>query len=1002
MRALPSLGILGATVSLALATGPAAAREPVLEADAAVLQQAREIAGVVVESRTMRPIAGAQVVIDGTSNGTVTDVSGRFRLGNVPAGEFSLRVVMIGYSTVVQTVSAGATDVRIELSESAIALDEVIVTGTVGGQQRRAIGNSVSTVNVVDALEQSAARDVSSLLNGRAPGVTISQGSGRIGSGPTIQVRGRSTMSLDSEPIIYIDGVRMYNDVNSGPPAGGLAAQGARSASRLGDINPDDIESIEVIKGPAAATIYGTEAANGVIQIITKKGASGAARWTGRIEQGAVTFRNAADRIPTNFFLNEAGEVEGWNGVRQEEERGTPIYTTGHHQAYNLSVAGGQNLLRYYVSGTLNDTEGVEPNNYERRFSGHVNLDIAASEKLDISTSLHVVRSNTHLGTDVGISPLFTMLFGSPAFFPTSRGFYAMPPEVPQTLHDNIQDINRYTGGITFNHRPASWYSQRLVVGIDYTADDSRALERFAPPEMAPFTAAVGGPTAAFGRIAQALRNSTIFTGDYAGTFTFDLSPSINSATSFGAQFVRKDLRASTLGGTIFPAPGVETVSATAIKLDPTQTVLVNTTLGVYGQQQFGWNDRLFLTGALRIDNNSAFGEDFDFVVYPKVSASWVVSEEPFWNVGFVDALKLRAAYGQSGQQPDAFAALRTLTSAPRGNGTSGVTPQSFGNPDLKPERGTEIELGFETALFNRLSLDFTYFNKRTKDAIIERETAPSGGFPGNQFVNVGEISNRGVELAAVLQALTRDNLAIEIGGNIATNDDKVEDLGELPFLADGGLQRHAVGYPIGGFWARRVVSADRDPNTHAVSNILCDGGPGNDPVPCPQAPQVYLGRVTPSLTGAVFANITIANRVTLHGLVDFQDGHKRYNVADWGRCGAVIPVCEAIYRPEKYSTLYLAGISPVALSNAVEGAFIQDASFAKLREISATWRIPEQLLGRVGMSAASLTLAGRNLATWTSYGGLDPESRNPGAGGVDQAVTPQLTQFVATLNFSF
>src|SRR5690606_18869677 len=673
----------------------------------------------------------------------------------------------------------------------------------------------------------------------------------------------------DSEPIIYIDGVRMYNDVNSGPPAGGLAAQGARSASRLGDINPDDIESIEVIKGPAAATIYGTEAANGVIQIITKKGASGAARWTGRVEQGAVTFRNAADRIPTNFFLNEAGEVEGWSGVRQEEERGTPIYTTGHHQAYNLSVAGGQNLLRYYVSGTLNDTEGVEPNNYERRFSGHVNLDIAASEKLDISTSLHVVRSNTHLGTDVGISPLFTMLFGSPAFFPTSRGFYAMPPEVPQTLHDNIQDINRYTGGITFNHRPASWYSQRLVVGIDYTADDSRALERFAPPEMAPFTAAVGGPTAAFGRIAQALRNSTIFTGDYAGTFTFDLSTSINSATSFGAQFVRKDLRASTLGGTIFPAPGVETVSATAIKLDPTQTVLVNTTLGVYGQQQFGWNDRLFLTGALRIDNNSAFGEDFDFVVYPKVSASWVVSEEPFWNVGFVDALKLRAAYGQSGQQPDAFAALRTLTSAPRGNGTSGVTPQSFGNPDLKPERGTEIELGFETALFNRLSLDFTYFNKRTKDAIIERETAPSGGFPGNQFVNVGEISNRGVELAAVLQALTRDNLAIEIGGNIATNDDKVEDLGELPFLADGGLQRHAVGYPIGGFWARRVVSADRDPNTHAVSNILCDGGPGNDPVPCPQAPQVYLGRVTPSLTGAVFANITIANRVTLHGLVD-------------------------------------------------------------------------------------------------------------------------------------
>ncbi|HEU5209467.1 MAG TPA: TonB-dependent receptor, partial [Longimicrobiales bacterium] len=437
------------------------------------------------------------------------------------------------------------------------------------------------------------------------------------------------------------------------------------------------------------------------------------------------------------------------------------------------------------------------------------------------------------------------------------------------------------------------------------------------------------------------------------------------------------------------------------IKLDPTQTVLVNTTLGVYGQQQFGWNDRLFLTGAVRVDNNSAFGEDFDFVVYPKVSASWVLSEEPFWNVGFVDALKLRAAYGQSGQQPDAFAALRTLTSAARGNGTSGVTPESFGNADLKPERGTEIELGFETALFDRLSLDFTYFSKRTRDAILERETAPSGGFPGDQFVNVGEVSNHGIELAAVLQALTRDNLAIEIGGNVATNNDEVEDLGDIPFISIGS-QRHVVGYPIGGFWSRRVVSADRDPATHAVSNILCDGGPGGAPVPCAQAPQVYLGPSIPTLTAAVFTNITISNRLTLHGLVDFQDGHMRYNVGEWGRCGAVVPVCEAIYRPENFSTEYLAGISAVALTNAVDGAFIQEASFAKLREISATYRIPEQWLGRVGLSTASLTVAGRNLATWTDYRGLDPESRIPGAAGSDQAVLPQLTQFVASLSFSF
>ncbi|MHB1169208.1 MAG: TonB-dependent receptor plug domain-containing protein, partial [Longimicrobiales bacterium] len=386
MRVLSLLIAAGASASLVIGSSmPAtAASTPAptsLHGAAATLaapQQAREIAGVVVEARTMRPIAGAQVVVDGTENGTVTDVSGQFRLTGVSGAEVPVRVVMIGYSTTVQNVRVGATDVRIELEQSAIALDQVIVTGTIGGQQRRAIGNSVVSVDAVDALERSGAQDVSTLLNARAPGVMITQGSGRVGSGPTIQVRGRSTISLDSEPIIYIDGVRVHNAVNTGPPAGGLGAQGARSTSRLGDINPDDIESIEVIKGPAAATIYGTEAANGVIQIITKKGASGSARWTGRIEQGALTFRDAANRVPTNYYRDGDGVIQSWNGVQQEEERGTPIFSTGHVQSYNLAVSGGQNTLNYYVSGTLDDTEGVEPNNYGRRFSGHANLGIAA------------------------------------------------------------------------------------------------------------------------------------------------------------------------------------------------------------------------------------------------------------------------------------------------------------------------------------------------------------------------------------------------------------------------------------------------------------------------------------------------------------------------------------------------------------------------------------------------------------------------------------------------
>ncbi|MGH9174817.1 MAG: TonB-dependent receptor domain-containing protein, partial [Vicinamibacterales bacterium] len=367
------------------------------------------------------------------------------------------------------------------------------------------------------------------------------------------------------------------------------------------------------------------------------------------------------------------------------------------------------------------DDEGIEPNNYGQNFSGHVNLNVAPSDKLDLGTSLHFTRGSAHLGVDGGLSSMLGISIGHPLLFASNRGFGFTPPEVPQQLYDNVQDINRFTGGATLNHRPASWFAHRLTLGLDYTSDDSRLLERYAPPELRPFVAAIAGAAAGDGRIGQTLRNHSYITGDYSGTATFSLTPSISSASSIGGQFVRKQLKSSFLAGLRFPGPGVETVSGTTVPQTPTQSLTVNTTLGVYGQQQFGWNDRLFLTAGLRVDNNSAFGEELDWVTYPKVGASWVISEEPFWGGlgNVVNTLKLRTAYGQSGQQPDAFVALRTVVNAPRADGTPGVTPGSLGNPDLKPERGTELEVGFEAGLFDRLSVDFTYFTKRTKDAIL-------------------------------------------------------------------------------------------------------------------------------------------------------------------------------------------------------------------------------------------------------------------------------------------
>jgi len=980
-------------------------------AGAGVPAGARRFAGSVVgrvtDVRTSLPLAGTTLQLQGTTLSATSGNDGRYRIANVPAGSYIVLARHIGYGGEQRSVTVRDGEevtADFQLNASAFSLEEIVITGTPGGEQRRTLGNSVAVIDAPTELQRSAAPSLTTLLNARAPGAIITPGTGRIGAGPTIQIRGRSTLSLSSDPIVYIDGVRVNSASGQGINAAGSSSFGSQGSTsitnRLDDINPDDIESIEVIRGPAAATIYGTEAANGVIQIITKKGHSGITRWSVTTEQGETRFQNAANRIPTNYFKNAAGEVIAWNGYQQEVDSGRPFFHNGHTQSYNISVSGGQNALAYYVSGSFDDQKGIEPNNSGKSFSGRANLNATLSSHADLQTNLGYVRSSTHLGADNGVSPLFTSILGHILRNPTTRGFYLVPPEIPQRLYDNAVEINRFTGGATLNLHPTSWFTNRLVLGLDFTSDDSRALERFATPDLAPFLAPLGGASISGGRIGQTLRNNTFVTGDYSGTAKTKLTSSISSTSSLGANFVRKQLKTSFLSGFNFPAPDLETVSSTTLPQVPAQTLVVNTTLGVWGQQQFGWRDRLFLTGALRVDNNSAFGQDFKWVTYPKLSASWVVSEEPFFSSlrHSLNSVKLRAAYGQSGTQPDAFTALRTFVSAGRANGESGVSPGSVGNPNLKPERAKEIEAGFEAELFNRLNLDFSYFNKRTTDAIILQSTAPSSGFAGNQPVNIGETSNRGIELQAIFQALSGARVAWEIGGNIATNKDEVLDTGLIPFLGSTNV-RSTKGYPINAYWSRRIVSADRDPTTNAVTNILCDGGPGNAPVACASAPEVFIATQTPKLTGAFTSSVTLWRRLTLYGLVDFKRGHSLYNANEQLRCGTLAEYCDAFYHPEKYETLFLAAITPASRSANIIAPFVQNASFFRLSEVSLSYQLPGQWLRRLGITSARLGVAGRNLHTWTKYRGLDPEAR---FGVTDQAITPPLQRLLVSLNFTF
>ncbi len=970
------------------------------------------VTGRIVSADGGGPIGDAQVTVQGTRLGATTDAEGRFRIAGVSGAQVVLQARRLGYRPARQTVVVGSGDVVITLTAAPMVLEGVVVTGTPGEAQKRSLGNSIAQIDAVLASEFVPPGNVERLLIGRAPGVNVNLSSGRLGAGASISIRGRGTLSLNDQPLIYIDGARAANDVGTGP-----GQQGGNAVSRLNDVNPEDIESIEVIKGPAAATLYGTEASNGVIQIITKKGKPGRSIWNLSVQQGANWITNPSERIGNSYgpSIDANGNVSlvTMNLVDSAAASGWPLFTTGHLQRYGLSLGGGSDRFQYFASSNLTRDQGADPVNTLNSITGNANLKVVASDKIDVTSSINYLSSQTNLTMEEGRSALYSILFGGPIkkiLMPQGNGFRFGPPQIwyEDNPYQNTQDVTKFTGSVTLNHRPASWLQHRLTVGVDQTNEYNQTLVPFMAPHVAVHFP--GGTEK--GSVWVIQRDLTYTSADYSASGHLRLASSLMATTSVGGQFYRRQVTTLQSRGFDFPGPGASTVSATARDRITEHALLTTSTLGMYVQEQLAWRNRLFLTGAVRIDNNSAFGSDFDLVTYPKLSGSWVVSEEPFWKLGFVSALKLRAAYGQSGQAPTALTALRTYTPTTGPNDAPAVIPGSYGNPDLKPERGSELEAGFEASLFDRVAVEFTYFTRRTKDAILQRSMAPSGGFTGAQFVNIGEVKNHGIELAVNANLVNSRRLSLDLGVTLATANDEVVsmgDLGTLTLFASGG-QLLREGYPIGGYFQRRVVSADIVPRPNASptqtpmmpANVLCDGGPDAAPVPCAGAPAQFIGSPTPKQLGALTTTVTLFGNLQLYAMVDYKRGHYNLNSDPVFRCGADL-VCEAMWYPERYDPTYVAE-AHLGSSGNIRSRFVEKADFARLRELSASYTLPSGWVRSLGASRAVVTVAGRNLHTWTGYTGLDPETHVQTSNSVQfaQAQIPVAAQLITSIRLTF
>lgn len=955
-------------------------------------QEDGTIGGQVLDQSTNQPLVGVQMSVVGTNLGALTNQEGRFLIRNVPAGERDVRATLIGYSRLTQTVNVpagGTADLDFTLRESAIELEGVVVTATGQQQRRREVGSTVANISVED-VNLAPVSSFSQLLQSRAPGVSVLQSAGTTGTGARVRIRGSNSISLSNEPMLIVDGVQVDNSAESF-----TVGLGGQSISRLNDINPEDIANVEILKGPAASALYGTAAANGVIQITTKQGRSGTTQWNVYTDVG--TIQEVTD-YPANWqhvglLLGEDGEpvlddgapiavqctvtalaagscesaqMNSFNPLEEVSPfRDGSTYTVG------MNVRGGNDQIQYFVSAENENEDGIYESNWLERTYLRGNMTAALRDNMDFSLRTGYTNSRLSLpGNDNNTFGFIGAgLLGTATDNEVTRGFYAFPNERRFAL-ERIQNLQRLVGSMDLNWRPLNWLTLTGTGGLDLMNrdDESGVAPNIWLPGESPDNA-IGNRFVYAGLI----RN---YTGRANAIANYDVTEDISAVSSVGGEF-RQDRFQRTDAGGYNLLPGTRSLGSLSERFSVNELDRTTRTVSGIFSQQLAWQDRIYFTGAVRGDRNSNFGGDFGFEWYPSLSASWVVAEEAWFpQVDAISSLRLRTAWGQSGLMPDFRSAEQFYSPEVarfRNVSIPAITIGGAGNPDLRPEQSTEYEFGFDLGVLDeRLGVEVTYYNKESTDALVSRRLAPSLGSSATQWVNLGKVSNTGWEAQLNARLLNRQDVGWDATFNYGTNSNELVELGEgiepIIFGIGADSQRHTEDYPLGSYFGTRIESwGDEDGN----------GVIGADEVELSDDPE-FLGTPFPKRDMSLSTTLSLFNTVQLFALVDHKGGHQFFNSTEEFRCNTFFN-CRGINDPE--APLWEQARAVAAGQGSIDG-YVEDADFTKLREVSLTLMGLERLTQRAGLQGlnnVSLTVAGRNLATWTDYTGLDPELNSGG-----------------------
>ncbi len=794
------------------------------------------VEGRVTEQGTGRTLAGAQVFVAGTTVGTVSAANGTYRIVGAPARTVEVRARLIGFAPMNRqaTITAGQTaSLNFEMAVSALQLEQVVVTGSGQAVEVKRLGNTVATVQVP---EFTPIASPSELLQGREPGLVGLPSSGLTGEGARIRIRGNASLSMSNEPIVFVDGIRINSRGDFGNNVG---AGGGGTPSRLDDIDPNSIERVEILKGAAAATLYGTEASNGVIQIFTKKGQSGAPRWNFQVEQSALNYEK--DRVktaygvarPSQITANKLSEFYGRTVQPYEvlsSDWPTRLMGTGAGTTAAGTVDGGTDRFTYFISGRYAYENGpmqgedIGPaRDIARRISGTINTGLVATNQLRLNfragfTDAHQETPNNN-NNIYGVTSL--AMFGKPELANCSASSIKSPGVCTgagntagnaafMTVNESLQaitaqDAGRFTGVFEAQYTPWTNLNFSGTFGIDAT--DQRDFEfREFGHSIDRFTGLDNNGNRGY----DALRNRQ-YTVDVKTAWNWKPVTTLSSDFVAGLQgFVE---RISDVGGfnSNFPGPGLEVIGAGSTP-SINETFLSTVNGGFFAQDQLGFKDWIFLTVGGRYDYSSAFGENAGGVLYPKASISVVPSDLSVWGSPLgINTFRVRAAIGKSGRQPGAFDKFTTYgpIATPIG---SGLVPANLGNPDLEPEVSTEIEGGFEVGMFdNKLGLDFTYWDRTVNDVLVEKQFPLSGGFQRRQLANIGELAANGVDVSLKAFVVNTARYSLDLFVNTAYIKQEVVSLGgAAPIKVGGSYPRYRnfliAGQPPGALLGAKLL----------------------------------------------------------------------------------------------------------------------------------------------------------------------------------------------------